>query len=243
MSIDLSKIGVSLKETRTEKGLTVIQVSEALFLKKSVIEAIEAGDWNSLPHTVYVKGYVKEYAAFLGLDVSTYEPAEPAGAVLAGQNEVSIPNAPFGWVSRALAYRIRLPKAAILAPMAIIVVIAFMLLLTYDQRKPAGISGDEHGDKTPTTSYTNSVDKKVYPDLTEGKKLMVTCHERTWISVIIDGAEKKEFMLSPQEVVVLNARDRFDLLIGNAGGVKLYLDGKGMEFSGRSGEVKRIRIS
>jgi hypothetical protein len=50
-------------------------------------------------------------------------------------------------------------------------------------------------------------------------------------------------MLNPEEMVVLNARDNFDLLIGNAGGVKLNLNGKEVEFTGKSGEVKRVKVS
>jgi len=72
---------------------------------------------------------------------------------------------------------------------------------------------------------------------------MVTCHERTWVSVVIDGTEKKEFMLNPEDIIVLNAKDNFDLLIGNAGGVKLNLNGKEIELTGQSGEVKRIKVS
>jgi hypothetical protein len=72
---------------------------------------------------------------------------------------------------------------------------------------------------------------------------MITCKERTWVSVVIDDTEKKEFMLNAHEMIILNAKDRFDLLIGNAGGVSLILNGKDTEFSGKSGEVKRIKLS
>ena len=72
---------------------------------------------------------------------------------------------------------------------------------------------------------------------------MITCSDRTWVSVVIDGNEKKEFMLNPEEMIVLNAKDSFDLLIGNAAGVKLNLNGKEVGFAGKSGEVKRVKIS
>ena len=65
MPFDLCRIGRLLRETREEKGLTFEEVSEALFIRKRVIGAIEAGDWDNLPHPVYVKGYVTQYAALL----------------------------------------------------------------------------------------------------------------------------------------------------------------------------------
>lgn len=67
MPFDLCRIGQLLKEAREEKGLTLENVSEALFVRKRVIGAIEAGDWNNLPHPVYVKGYVTQYASFLNI--------------------------------------------------------------------------------------------------------------------------------------------------------------------------------
>ncbi len=67
MPFDLCRIGELLRETREEKGLSFEEVSEALFIRKRVIGAIESGDWNSLPHPVYVKGYITQYAAFLNI--------------------------------------------------------------------------------------------------------------------------------------------------------------------------------
>ena len=67
MSLDLCRIGQLLKEAREGRGLTLEEVSEALFLRKRVLGAIEAGDWDNLPHPVYVKGYVTQYASFLDI--------------------------------------------------------------------------------------------------------------------------------------------------------------------------------
>ena len=67
MPFDLCKIGQLFREAREKRGLTVDEVSDALFIKKPAICAIEEGDWARLPHLVYVKGYVSQYAAFLGL--------------------------------------------------------------------------------------------------------------------------------------------------------------------------------
>ena len=67
MPIDLEKIGKFLKEKRESKGLTLIDVSNSLCLRKSLINAIESGSWKLLPHEVYVRGYLKEYAHLLNV--------------------------------------------------------------------------------------------------------------------------------------------------------------------------------
>ncbi len=68
----------------------------------------------------------------------------------------------------------------------------------------------------PDNAFT--IEQQSSAVISDGKKLMITCRERTWVSVVIDDAEKKEFMLNAQEMIVLHAKERFDLLIGNAGG-------------------------
>ena len=67
MSFDLSSIGQMLKAGREEHHLGLQEISNVLFIRKRIIEAIENGDWNSLPHMVYVKGYVGQYASYLGI--------------------------------------------------------------------------------------------------------------------------------------------------------------------------------
>ena len=67
MPFYLCRIGQLLRETREKRGLTFDEVSNALFIKEQAIKAIEAGDWDHLPHPVYVKGYVTQYATFLNI--------------------------------------------------------------------------------------------------------------------------------------------------------------------------------
>ena len=66
-SFDLGPLGEILREARESKGIDLGDVAESLFIKKSTLCSIELGDWNDLPHPVYVKGYVKAYAAYLGV--------------------------------------------------------------------------------------------------------------------------------------------------------------------------------
>ncbi|HEX2965520.1 MAG TPA: helix-turn-helix domain-containing protein [Syntrophorhabdaceae bacterium] len=67
MPIDLSKIGAILKERRESKGLTLEDVSASLCVRKSLVHALESGTWEMLPHEVYVRGYIKEYAHLLNI--------------------------------------------------------------------------------------------------------------------------------------------------------------------------------
>jgi cytoskeleton protein RodZ len=122
-------------------------------------------------------------------------------------------------------------------------VIGFFILsqINKEQKTTAQIQYAERTSKNIIEKIDSEM--KSAGEASDAKKLMIICQERTWVSVVIDDTEKKEFMLNPQDIIILNAKETYDLLIGNAGGVKLILDGKDVQSTGVSGEVKRIKLS
>lgn len=80
MSIDLLRIGQLLKEEREKSALSLADISGALLVRESVVAALESGRWELLPHRVYVKGYVKQYARYLGISGDLFQ--EPCSSSL-----------------------------------------------------------------------------------------------------------------------------------------------------------------
>jgi cytoskeletal protein RodZ len=247
MLVDLGKIGSILRAKREEKGISLDEVSNVLCLRKSLIQAIESGKWDFLPHEVYVRSYVKEYANFLKI----YDEILPE--LTEKNNEIESDTKTDNQVIEKPIRRFRkiaftnLPRKALVYPLIVLVLAGFYMIEKMKRdhipvpkiETTAGIS--VQSSSSPENTVT--MESQASPVITEGKKLMITCKERTWVSVVIDDTEKKEFMLNAQEMIILNAKNMFDLLIGNAGGVKLILNGKDTEFTGKSGEVKRIKLS
>ena len=234
MPFNLGEIGEILRRAREEKGLTLDEVSEILYVKRAVIRALESGDWTALPHPVYVKGYVTQYAKYLNV----YDRL----ATRLGPEEKPSNVHPLPVVESQLSPRVRERKErphvrkAILGGSVAVIAIATLLLFLHGQREVPLPREYE-------TVARNSPDAQPnWPVANETKKLMIACQERTWVRIIIDGTEKKEVMLNPEEVVMFTAKDRFDLLVGNAGGVKLFFNGKDTKFEGGSGEVKRVTL-
>lgn len=60
-------VGERLKQARESKGLAVADVAKAQHLRVSVIQAIEAGDYEQIGSELFLKGYVRAYAAQVGL--------------------------------------------------------------------------------------------------------------------------------------------------------------------------------
>jgi cytoskeletal protein RodZ len=68
MNVDLKKIGQVFKGKREEMNLSLKEVENATSIRRSYLEAIEDGHIDKFLSSVYVMGFVKQYATFLGLN-------------------------------------------------------------------------------------------------------------------------------------------------------------------------------
>jgi cytoskeletal protein RodZ len=66
------EIGSSLRQAREKRGLELDAVQRALRIRRRYLEAIENDRFDQLPGEVYARGFLREYADFLGLDGSIY---------------------------------------------------------------------------------------------------------------------------------------------------------------------------
>ena len=72
--------------------------------------------------------------------------------------------------------------------------------------------------------------------------LSVAAVEETWMKVIVDGGKPKEYTLASGDRLDLEGRVNFNLLIGNAGGVRLIYNGQELEVPGKSGQVVTLQL-
>jgi len=72
--------------------------------------------------------------------------------------------------------------------------------------------------------------------------LRIETTEETWMKIIIDDQKPNEYSLYPGDHIELEASVGYNILIGNAGGVKLSLNDKPVEISGKSGQVINVQL-
>ena len=66
------EIGESLREARLKRGLSPADVQKAIRIRDRYLQALEEERWELLPGDAYVKGFLRTYADYLGLDASLY---------------------------------------------------------------------------------------------------------------------------------------------------------------------------
>ncbi len=64
----MQQIAQIIVKRRKERDLTLEKVTQAIKIRLPYLNSIEKGAWDELPGEVYVRGFVRRYADFLGLD-------------------------------------------------------------------------------------------------------------------------------------------------------------------------------
>ena len=141
------EIGGSLREARLKRNLTPADVQKAIRIRDRYLQALEEERWELLPGDAYVKGFLRTYADYLGLDGNLYveeynsrfaHPEEPPQLVPERFARTRAPFAGVGFLR---------PLVAILV---IVVIVGFVAAIAAWQL--GGSSGRKQGTPPTTTS-------------------------------------------------------------------------------------------
>src|SRR5438270_3102791 len=65
---ELASFGEELRREREIRGISLKEISDATKISKRFLDAIEKNDHRTLPAPVFTRGFVREYARYLGLN-------------------------------------------------------------------------------------------------------------------------------------------------------------------------------
>lgn len=117
-------IGTLLKNERERKGLSREHVAKTIRLRLHFIAALEEEDWGTLPAPVFIKGFIRSYSQFLGMD--------PGKAIALYEEKTGI----IEESPRPLVAAERTGKMKILVPLAILIILAAVLYLWFQSSSP-----------------------------------------------------------------------------------------------------------
>ena len=219
-------VGEILKKRREELGRDLREISNTLKIKHAYLKAIEDGDRGMLPAEVYVKGYIHEYARVLNLDPETVINAYTDEASPPPQEKGTLPAKEI-----VLKKSSRVRYALVLSLLAAVTIIATFSLFSAPQKGTDIVTSAAEGQRrlVPKTEET-------------GYELEALATDTTWLLVTIDKTDSREILMKPGDSVKWHAKNGFFLKIGNAGGVKLVLNGKEVGKLGEEGEVVKINL-
>lgn len=241
-NIDLPSFGSYLKNTRIEKGIRLEDVSAATKVSMHVLSLIEKEDHKQLPSPSVVRGFLRLYADCIGADknmvINLYrENLEENAMALSARNRIG--NRLSFWLRLFLSFGL----------LTGIVLVFFHYIPEVTVQDPLSAPEISKGNMD---SAGRKVDKKItekveFPPVEEARpakkhKLFIQAIDDSWIKLIIDGKMPDEYTLSSGDRLELEALNHFNILIGNANGVKLTLDEKPIQISGKRGQVVTLKL-
>ena len=255
-------LGEEFRSAREARSLSLSDVAERLHIRSVYLAAIEDEEWHVIGAPVYVRGFMRTYARFLGLDpeaaVARFAQTVPAGTPAAStpRPAATAPSEKRG------AERSSPSLAAILSIIVAVLVVLFVGYEFYQYRAgapvatpladstsgPADTTVAAGDDTTPAPDASADADgaaavPAVAPSPAPAAKRGLTLHvtETSWLRVTVDGTVVLEGTL-PAGVSKSFKGKVADVRVGNAGGVRIAVNGKALGPLGASGDVVERRI-
>jgi len=269
--MNIETAGSRLKKIRQERGLSLEDIQKKTKIHINVLRAIE-GDSISNLNPIYLKGFIKIYCNYLGLDLKEY-----LGET--NQSHKPVLNAAVG---RDIGERVEKKPALVkeaavklsairpsegfkkIILFAIMAVVAIFLAgklvkLVFSRHRGApakpGISMPVQKAKitrellpkeTINKSSVKNIPKqdKVQKDFTQGFMFGIFARDKSWVSAKIDGKVVFHGVLGRGRSETWQAKEKIELSLGDAGAIELQVNDQRFTKLGRHGQsLKNIIIS
>ncbi|MGI5348447.1 RodZ domain-containing protein [Streptomyces sp. CA-250714] len=247
---DRPPVGRALQQARIDARLTVEEISTSTRVRAPIVQAIEQDDYSRCGGDVYARGHIRTLARAVGLDgdalVAQYD--EEHG----GRPEPTAPATLFE--AERIRPEPRRPNWTAAMVAAIVAVIGFVGFTLVSGG--GGDSGKQAAEEAPSPAPSKPADKPS-PSKTSDPKpsesaiagapgdkvtVRMTAEKgNSWVSAKDhNGRLVHEGVLKEGHSKTLTDDKRLDLVLGNAGGVKLYVNGKQVKHAGEVGQVQRL---
>ncbi|MCX5700880.1 MAG: helix-turn-helix domain-containing protein [Candidatus Omnitrophica bacterium] len=263
MSIELA--GERLKKIRQEKGITLEEVHKKTKIQLNILKAIEGESLTNLNPT-YLKGFLKIYCKFLGVDPKEYIPDYKEGSnksfssVYAQDQDKPLKSVSFmkNATFKLSSFRPNKKLKTIAIAVLIIIILSVVLFkigkfISSRQKEvfPQQIVTQQKPQaQQPKLKSSESAPKMVvneakFPKVSSGGiSLVISAKENCMVLVKVDGRVVLHRVLERGRSDSWKADKKIELDLGNAAGVDLIVNGTRFSKLGRKGQqLKGILIT
>ncbi len=260
-------LGSDLRAKRLKNNITYEQIAHDTHISLRHIQNLEEGRYGDLPGGMYNRAILKTYCVYLGLDPEKFlerfdrESTPPTDRVpKVKPRNVQMPEHTFrippvlvwsvmllasiagvyfsrGWISAVFSPYFAQPPAA-------------RIQTTPPESKPAATA--QAPPPVTQIAATTPVEPEGPPFVNPPAaaapvpgmiRLEFQATQTCWISVAGDANRSQSRTLQPGDVQLYEAKESFVVVLGNAGGVSLKIDGKPARPLGKTGEVLKLQIT
>ena len=255
-------VGQILRKEREGRNLSLESVAGVTRISLENLKALEKDDFRAISAPIFARGFLRTYALHLGLD--------PKEILARYESQIDLVKvSPKTRESAPARSKRSLSQYLGLVFLIVIGVAAGFYLFQKAPAPPtaslpaAPVPAPPPADVQPPPSPSPSPPERVSvtppapmekppaaaPEPKEEEKgkerrhvLRAIAREKTWMRVKPDDQPVSDVLLQPGQTASWSAGRRFDILIGNAGGADLSLNGTPLGPMGKSGEVVRLTL-
>ena len=256
-------VGERLREARERQKVSLHAIAEKTNISVRFLDAIEKNQFEKLPGGIFTRGFIRSYAAQVGLDpdgtVAQFLSDEP------GQRDDDIDEAPasdrdglgFGAliaaavavlvVALALVYFLRphwIGLQSVAAPLSTAPADTQSASATPAVGSPTGTpAAAPPATPQPTPAAPPVATPEPASDAPRSPlRLVVTPTGRCWVQVHADGQMRVAREISAGERISVDAAERLQITVGDAGNFSYELNGRPGKSLGSAGRVARATI-
>jgi hypothetical protein len=206
------EIGNSLREARERQGLGYPEIELATKIRAKYIRALEEEDFTSIPGDAYIRGFLRTYAEYLGLDGDVYVDEYASRFITSWRDELP----PRAERRRARTRDRHLERRAVLLVLAGIVLVAGLVFAAFSlpgssTHEPGLGTNNHHRKSAPARQLVlHGVGRGTYVEVRRGRATGKLAFEGT---------------VGPRQTDSFPG-DRFYLLVRNPKGVHITLHGR-----------------
>jgi cytoskeleton protein RodZ len=235
--------GAQLRSAREALGLSLASLAQKTRVQPRIISAIEHNDLPSIPPKPFGRGFVRAYAREVGLDPEQtvrdyFAQFPPAPAVTsAGPDPEAEP-----WPARTSW----LGAAALIA--IVLVTLAVFRGGTGDEIErtsvPVGTTGSatERPVEAPRADGMIGKSEDAAP-LHEGLAIVLRADRECWVTATADGSRVLYQLLPAGTEHAIRASREIAIRAGDAGALRVSVNGREAGLLGRDGEVRSVRLT
>ncbi|NJR49909.1 MAG: helix-turn-helix domain-containing protein [Leptolyngbyaceae cyanobacterium CSU_1_3] len=238
----LAELGLRLAQLRQQQGISLEDIARATRIQPRLLRAIEAGDLEVLPESVYIQSFLRQYAGAIGLDGAAFasefptrfglpEPRTPWRSLPGAQLRpvhlyvlymcliVSAVNGLSYFLNRS-SPQAQLPEVQSLQPV------------------PGMVIGPINPNQNPTSAIANVASKPATPE--KAVRVGLTLTSQSWVRVVADGKTEYEGVLSEGTQKTWMADKQVVVRAGNAGGVMVTYNDSTAKQLGQPGAIEEV---
>lgn len=236
-------LGEALRGQRLRRGLEVQEIAAATRIPRRHIEAIERGQFDSLPSGVYRSSFLRQYARLLGLDESEI--------ITSFHQQYQEPELPLP----AVPHKRRPAPLGLLCLMLVAgALIGIYDLWQRDERArsrtenhpavQARIGHAERVQEAPAKEIAAPAPAPAPPpDESLGLHVSLSATEPVWVMVTSDGVQVFSGTLAESQAKQFEGSRKITVLVGNAAGLLYSMNGKTYGPAGVHGETQLLEFT